>query len=115
MSDEHLGEVSEPFIQGMRNRMYVSFYKYGKVADAVPHKINALKSLQLRLSKYEETGNTEYLIDAANFCMMEFMFPSHIASHFTPTDSDGSPGRIERGNADPVHYANRDLLPTEEL
>ncbi len=69
-------EFSEPFVQGMRERMVVSFYKYGHVGEAYPHKVNAVTSLTDRLRKYAETKNTEYLIDAANFAMIEFMFPS---------------------------------------
>ena len=87
-------EHSEPFLRGMMDRMLVSFFKYGRVADAFPHRVNALDSLQARLAKYQETGNTEYLIDAANFAMIEFMYPSRSDAHFTPTDSDGSPGRV---------------------
>lgn len=114
MTEPHEREVSEDFIDGMRSRMYVSFYKYGPAADAYPHKVNALQSLELRLQKYRDTGNTEFLMDAANFAMIEFMHPSHPEAHFTATDSDQSPGRIERGNPDPVQYANRDLLPTDD-
>jgi hypothetical protein len=90
-------EHSEPFIRGMVDRMLVSFFKYGKVADAYPGKVSALESLQARIAKYRQTGNTEYLIDAANFAMIEFMHPSQADAHFTPTDSDGSPGRVWSG------------------
>src|SRR4051812_29600342 len=78
-------EVSEFFLDGMRNRMAVSFYKYGPVADAYPEKVNALDSLQLRLKKYQETGNAEFLMDAANFAMIEFMHPSHPEAFFQGT------------------------------
>lgn len=87
-------EFSLPFVQGMLDRMLISFFKYGPVADAYPDKVNALESLKLRLQKYEETGNTEYLIDASNFAMIEFMRPRHPAAFYKPTDSDQSPGRV---------------------
>lgn len=86
-------EFSEPFVQGMRDRMVVSFYKYGPVADAYPHKVNAITSLTDRLRKYAETKNTEFLIDAANFAMIEFMHPSVEGAFFAGTDDDQSPGR----------------------
>lgn len=86
-------EVSEKFVQGMRDRMAVSYFKYGPVANAYPHKVNALESLRMRLDKYMDTGNTEFLMDAANFAMIEFMCPSHPRAHYQPTDSDQSPGR----------------------
>ena len=103
-------EVSEFFIDGMRNRMGVSFYKYGLVAKGYPEKVNALDSLQLRLKKYAETGNAEYLMDAANFAMIEFMHPSHPDAFFQGTDSDQSPGRIEKCSGEAVHFANRDIF-----
>lgn len=86
-------EFNETFVQGMRDRMVVSFYKYGLLSDAYPHKVSALASMQDRLRKYAETKNTEYLIDAANFCMIEFMHPSLEGAFFAGTDDDGSPGR----------------------
>lgn len=87
-------EFSNKFVEGMKNRMIMSYYKYGKVSDAYPHKINALRSLDQRILKYKETGNLEYLIDAANFAMIEFMYPSQNNAHFIATDDKGSPGRI---------------------
>lgn len=87
-------EFNEQFIEGMRERMVVSYYKYGKVADAFPEKVDAIGSLMQRLREYAKTGNTEYLIDAANFAMIEFMLPRHAQAHFKPTDDSGSPGRI---------------------
>ena len=86
-------EVDETFIQGMRDRMEFSLNKYGPVRDAYPHKVNAIKSMLLRLEKYNADGNTEHLIDAANYCMIEFMCPAHPEAHFAPTDAKDSPGR----------------------
>lgn len=87
-------EVSEPFIEGMRNRMAVSYYKYGPVAEAYPHRVNALESLLVRLQRYEQSGNTEWLMDVANFAMIEFMYPRHPNAFFQGTDDDASPGRV---------------------
>src|ERR1039457_6540535 len=70
-------EFSEEFTQGMRDRMVVSYYKYGPIIDAYPNKVNAIESLKLRLDKYAETGNTEYLMDVGNFAMIEFILPKH--------------------------------------
>lgn len=87
-------EYSLAFLRGMLNRMSVSWHKYGNVSDAYPDKVSALDSLQQRLDKYRETGNTEFLIDAGNFAMIEFMHPALKDAFFKATDSDGSPGRI---------------------
>ena len=102
-------EFSEPFVSGMRDRMVVSFYKYGPVAEGYPHRVNAITSLTDRLRKYAETGNTEFLIDAANFAMIEFMHPAHPNAFFEGTDSDQSPGRraARRGVVD--HRSNAEI------
>lgn len=90
-------EVSRDFIQGMVNRMAFSFFKYGRVQDAYPHKVNAIESLRDRLKLYEETGNTEFLMDAANFAMIESMHPAHPAAYFSAEESSLSPGRVWNG------------------
>lgn len=86
-------EFSSRFAELMKNAMTVSYYKYGKVSDAYPHKVDAMGSLAERIVKYAETGNTEYLVDVANFAMIEFMYPRHPKAFFKGTDDDGSPGR----------------------
>lgn len=85
-------EVSAEFMQGMADRMAVSFHKYGAMASNYPFPGNALDSLRKRITKYEETGNTEWLMDVANFAMIEFMRPAHPEAHFRATDSRESPG-----------------------
>lgn len=89
-------EYSKTFLQGMLSRMGVSFHKYGAVAQGYPKKIDAIASLKTRLEKYEEDGNTEWLMDVANFAMIEFMHPAHPKAHYAPQDSDTSPGRTGR-------------------
>jgi hypothetical protein len=74
--------------------MAMSFFKYGRVAEAYPAKVDAIKSLHQRLDRYAETGTTEWLMDVANFAMIEFMHPRHANAHFHATDSAESPGRI---------------------
>lgn len=86
-------EFNEDFVKGMRDRMVMSFYKYGPLTEAYPHKVDAIASLTDRLRKYAATGNTEFLMDAANFAMIEFMHPRHEEAFYKATDSDESPGR----------------------
>jgi plasmid replication initiation protein len=86
-------QISDQFLKGMVARMEMSFFKYGDVRDAYPGKMDAIASMQQRLKKYEETGNTEFLMDVANFAMIEFMFPRKEGAFFAATDSDQSPGR----------------------
>lgn len=86
-------QYSEDFWTGMKARMEMSYFKYGDIREAYPHKIDALASLSQRIVKYKETGNTEFLMDAANFAMIEFMLPKLSNAYFAATDSDQSPGR----------------------
>lgn len=102
-------EYSERFLQGMIDRMVVSFHKYGKVADAYPNDVDAIASLRQRLDKYAETGNTEYLMDVGNFAMIEFMHPRHPESHYRPTDSTESPGRIDTNGQRTYSKHNLDI------
>jgi hypothetical protein len=87
-------EYSFVFLQGMLNRMSVSYFKYGAIADGFPHNVSALASLQRALEAYVETGNTEYLIDASNYAMIEFMCPSLPGARFVATDSGDALGRV---------------------
>ena len=102
-----LSEFSGEFVQGMADRMAVSFCKYGRVAEAYPSRVDAIASLRKRLERYEETGNTEWLMDVANFAMIEFMRPRHPKAHFRPTDSKESPGRKWHGEVDFLKLGNR--------
>ena len=99
-------EYSVEFLQGMVDRMGMSFFKYGAIALAYPNRVDAMKSLQLRLEKYEKTGNREHLIDAANYLMIEFMRPRHPDAHFHAEDSKASPGRVWDGEVDPSQRTN---------
>lgn len=110
-------ETSRRFHDLMDNAMMVSYYKYGAVADGYPERVNAIESLQLRLNKYLETGNAEYLIDVANFAMIEFMHPS-IEASLIHTDADGSPGRVASNGEiydKPTQIKNTDLADKDEI
>jgi hypothetical protein len=102
-------EFSEQFVQMMQNRMVVSYYKYGPLVEAYPHKVDAIESLKARLKKYEETGNLEWLVDVSNFAMIEFMIPKHKQAHFRATDSNESIGRVRLDKQDP-HSKNDESL-----
>ncbi len=86
-------EYSVKFDTLRQNRVAVSFYKYGTAADNFGMKlVNALGSHDLCIRKYLETGNTEYLCDAANYLMFEFMYPQRKGAYFKATDSGESAG-----------------------
>ena len=84
-------EFSDTFISRMKNAMTVSFFKYGPLKEAYPHKVDAIASLEKRLQLYKDTGNADYLTDIANFAMIESMRPAHPEHHYKPTD--GGEGR----------------------
>lgn len=88
-------DFSEEFVNKMRNSIEMSFYKYGFSSKTYPELAQAHKSIRKRLELYEKTHNTEYLIDIANFAMLEFKYPSFKDSEYIPTDSDKSPGLTE--------------------
>lgn len=95
-SPDFTGQEVTDFIQGMFNRTGVSYHKYGSIQDGYPHPFSALDQIIQRLKKYEETHNKEWLMDAANYALIEFLCPSFEDAHYRPTDSDESPGRIRR-------------------
>lgn len=99
-------EFSERFLQGMLDRMAVSYYKYGPVAEGFPKRVDAIGTLRAKLLDYERTGNTEWLMDVANYAMIEFMHPRHPDAHFRPTDSKESKGRVWNGETDPLSLPN---------
>lgn len=89
---EPTSQYSMRFMQGMINRMLTSYHKYGHVRVAYERGVDFLESSSQRVRKYKETGNTEFLMDAANYLMMEFMHPSHEGAHFDAESK--SPGRV---------------------
>lgn len=89
-------QIDVPFIQGMLDRMCFGFYNYGHMRryENVSH---SLTNVKMRLDKYEQTHNTEFLMDAANYCMMEFVKPCFHDAFFKSTDKSESPGAIVDG------------------
>ena len=88
-------DYSERFDELRRNRVQVSHYKYGRASKNFrAGNVDALATMDLCIQKYRDTGNTEYLVDAANYCMFEFMFPQVKGAHFRPTDSAESAGVV---------------------
>lgn len=85
-------DFSEAFVNKMKNAIEMSHYKYGWLSKNYPELVQAVKCLRERLDLYEKTHNTEYLVDVANFAMIEFMYPSFGDAKYMPTDSQDSPG-----------------------
>lgn len=88
-------EYSEEFDRLRKNRVETSFYKYGPVRKNYKNgNIKAIPSMELCIEKYNKTGNREYLLDAANYLMFEYMYPQHPKAHFRQTPSEESAGIV---------------------
>lgn len=85
-------DFSDEFVNKMRNAIELSHYKYGWMSNTYPELAQAVKCIQERLDLYNKTHNTEYLVDIANFAMIEYKHPSYEDARYTPSDSDKSPG-----------------------
>ena len=65
------------------NRVKMSFYKYGPAKINFGDRlVNALESHDLCIEKYKKTKNTEYLLDAMNYLMFEYMYPQEDGAFF---------------------------------
>jgi len=86
-------EYSLEFDEIRKKAMVMGHYKYGSIkANRDAKATDMIKSIEMRIVKYLQTKNTEYLADIANFAMIEFMYPSLDGAYFKYTDSDKSPG-----------------------
>ena len=89
-----LTEFDPDFVVKMVSAMMVSYHKYGKVAQAYPLKFSATDDVRARMGKYRTSGNKHYLVDAANFAMIEAMHPGRNGgAEWAGNDASDSPGR----------------------
>jgi hypothetical protein len=81
-------EYSLKFDEIRKKMMQTSYFKFGAVKEnyKTVGGLQAIPSLKAKLKEYEETGNTEFLADIANFAMIEFMYPQHPNGHYKATD-----------------------------
>lgn len=87
-------EYSTAFDEKRKGLVLQSYYKYGRAArNFKTGNVDAIGTLKKCLAKFEETGNTEYLCDVANYAMFRFMFPQG-SERFEHTGSDESAGIV---------------------
>lgn len=87
-------EYSEEFDKLRKNRVEVSYYKYGAARDNFASgRVDVIGSLELCLEKFKKTGNTEYLLDVANYAMFRYMYPMP-NEYYKATDSSESAGTV---------------------
>src|SRR3990167_11295731 len=79
-------QFSLPFLQGMLDRMAVSCFKYGPVTPESLEGRDIHATLEWRWEWYLRDGNREWLMDVANFAMIEFMVPQHPLAHYNDTE-----------------------------
>ena len=85
-------EYCEEFDERRKKAMVCSYYKYGPIKENFQKGlVDAIGSLKKNLKKFEETGNTEYLVDVANYAMLRYMYPKE-GEGYKPTDSLQSAG-----------------------
>ena len=86
---------SEEFEQLRFARMLMGGYRYGdlraqfKERAAGGRRYDYVAEIKRRVGLYEQSGNQEHLVDAANMCMIEFMHPQRDDAHFVAVD-DGT-------------------------
>lgn len=94
MSDILKREYSDQFDKERRNRVAVSYYKYGPARDNFGSgRVDALKTAELCIEAFKKDKNTEHLLDAANYLMFRYMYP-YPGEYFKATDSSGSVGTV---------------------
>lgn len=91
MSDK---EYSEEFDRLRKNRVSVSFFKYGSARDNFGGgRVDAIATAERCIEAFKKDGNTEHLVDAANYMMFRFMYP-YPGEGFRGTDGRGSVGTV---------------------
>lgn len=103
-----LTEFDAGFALKMVQAMMVSHFKYGRVADAYPARYVASSDIRTRMGRYRETGNKHYLVDVANFAMIEAMHPNpSLKAEWKENSASDSPGRVSQSGKRLVQEDNK--------
>jgi hypothetical protein len=87
-------DYSTEFDSLRKNRVEISHYKYGPARKNFGEgRVDAIKTAELCLDAFKKDGNTEHLVDAANYLMFRFMYPMPGES-FRATGSSESVGTV---------------------
>ena len=93
-----VSEWSPRFEHLMRNRLIMGAMRYATMEEKKrtgAAKWDLVGTLRRKADLYEKTGNTEILVDIANYALLAFEFDAHPSRHFSATDD--SDHCIERG------------------
>lgn len=77
------GGSFENFLQLMHNRLLFGCCRYG---PALKDPLSFLGRMKIAIQQYEANGNTEKLVDVANYAFLEFANPQHKDAHFEADD-----------------------------
>lgn len=89
-----MSEYNEEFDRLRRNRVEVSFHKYGPASKNFGEgRVDALETAQRCIDAFRKDKNTEHLVDAANYLMFRFSYPLP-GEFFASTGSEGSVGTV---------------------
>lgn len=80
------GDEWKNVLRLMKNRMVMGGYRYGPLCLQKRGEYNNIADIRRRLDKYEETGNMEHLVDAANITIIECLKENHPNFHFKSID-----------------------------
>jgi len=82
-------EWSPEFEALMRARLLQGGYRYGwlNAPDKPPY--DRVAAIIKRAKEYQESGNTELLVDIANCALLEFAEGAHPKKHFESVDDGG--------------------------
>lgn len=87
-------EYSFEFDRLRKNRVEMSYYKYGSARDNFGGgRVDAIATAERCIEAFKKDHNTEHLIDCANYLMFRFMYPMP-EEQFNATDDSGSVGTV---------------------
>lgn len=90
LDDLKLSEWSPEFEQLMRNRLIFGAIRYGPMGHGgIPRgkpTYDRCESIRQRLTRYEQTGNAEWLVDIANMALLMYEERYHPNFHFHSVD-----------------------------
>lgn len=100
LEDLERTEWSPLFERLMRNRLIMGALRYGLLSDKRKKgkKWDLLEPIGKKLALYERTGNTEYLVDAANYCLLAFECDNHPHKHFRALDDHHDHCKLRKGD-----------------
>lgn len=114
IEDLEKSEWSPTFERLMRNRLIMGAFRYGLLSEkrTKGKKWDLLEPIQKKLALYEQTGNTEYLVDAANYCLLAFECDNHPAKHFKALDDHHDHCKRRQGDRRNVFGFRFPIKPT---